>query len=438
MKRLMIRSLTICAIFLVLITACAAPQGADGVQEGSAAAEEAAQEQTDEGEGVNEDAQEEAVDLSGEKVEIILIGDLSGPGAFLTTPTIRGVQDAVKMLNQQGGVSGAELMLSTIDNGGLVEETVAAFQEVAADAALVMVVNRQDAEALLPMAADEEVPVLNLSDSVPLVEPEGENYIFSLAVPFEAQLEYFLDYLAEKWKQVRPAGAEDDIKLAVISWSDEYGQAALTQDTRAYAQGLDIEIVTEATFSPSMTEDLVDELLSAQRAGANVIYTNTWLHGPAVLLNDLHGIALADDFLVGGPVQSLDSVTYGFLRQPEFYNGFYAPFTMAWWSDEGNPAIRFALDAVDENQRGITAQTQGYLLGFAGADLARQVLAQTVKEVGMDRLSGETVYIALSTLEDYHVLDGLMTVDFTGGSRTLNAMQMRQVDGFMDFVVRSE
>ena len=63
---------------------------------------------------------------------------------------------------------------------------------------------------------------------------------------------------------------------------------------------------------------------------------------------------------------------------------------MAWWSDEITPPFRFALDSVDENQRGITAQTQGYLLGFAGADIARHVLAQTVKEVGLDRLSGET------------------------------------------------
>lgn len=436
MKRSAIPALIFTAIATVLMASCTSSPSAVESQEDAAESEEG---QTDEEGQVGEgEPDTETIDLSGEKVEIILIGDLSGPQAFLTTPTIRGVQDAVVALNQHGGVHGGELSLETIDNGGLVEETVAAFKEVAKGADLVMVVSREDTEALLQMAAEEEVPVLNLSDSVPLVEPEGENYVFSLAVPFELQFEYFLDFVAGQWEQVKPAGAEEELKLAYISWSDEYGQAALTPDSRSYAQDLGVEIVSEATFSPSMTEDLVAELLSAQRVGANVIYTNTWLHGPAVLLNDLHAIALSEDFIVGGPVQSLDAVTYGFLRRPEHYNGFYAPFSMTWWSDKDNPGIQFALDALESNQRGITEQTQGYLLGVAGADIARQVLSQTVKEVGLERLSGETVYIALSTLESYPVLDGLMTVDFTDGSRTLDAMQIRQVDGFMDFIVRSE
>jgi len=176
--------------------------------------------------------------------------------------------------------------------------------------------------------------------------------------------------------------------------------------------------------------------MDAQKAGANVIYTNTYLHGPAVLLNDLTMIGQAGDYIVAGPEIAMDSITYGYLRQPESFNGFYAPFMMQWWSDEDSPGIQFARQNLEEHQRAVTEETQGYLLGQVGADVARYVLAQTIQQVGLEHLSGETVFVALSTLSDYQALDGLMTVDFSKGSRELSTMHIRQVDGFMDFVVQ--
>jgi ABC-type branched-subunit amino acid transport system substrate-binding protein len=299
-----------------------------------------------------------------------------------------------------------------------------------------MVVCQQDAEALYELAAEEGMPVLDVSGSVPFVERlEGEDYTFSLGVPHPEQFVFFIDFLLANWEEVRPVGAGEEINIAYISWSDEFGQAGLVDVVRDYAEEKGVAIVLEAVYNPSSAEDTVNQLLDARKYNANVIYTNTYSHGPAIMLNDLRLIGLADEFIMAGPSQAMDSFTYGYLEMPDTFNGFYAPFAFNWWSDSGNPAIQQALMDWEANQRSVAEKAQGYLLGHAGVDIARAVIEGAVMEVGYAELSGDAVYQALSRLSDFQVMDGLMIVDFSGGQRTLPALQIRRVTDFMVFEV---
>ena len=65
--------------------------------------------------------------LAGETITLYHFGDLSGTLASITGPLIRGAEDAVKAVNDSGGIYGAKLQVKFSDTGGKVEEAVAAY-----------------------------------------------------------------------------------------------------------------------------------------------------------------------------------------------------------------------------------------------------------------------------------------------------------------------
>ena len=208
----------------------------------------------------------------------------------------------------------------------------------------------------------------------------------------------------------------------------------MTKASKAYAEKLGLEIVYEGTFIPSSTTDLTNQILEARKAEANVIYTNTYGHGPAILMNDLHRMGLGQEFIVAGPALAMDSSTYAYLEKPEFLDGFYAPFYSAWWSDEKNASIQIAKNTLQKNQRSIAEEKLNYLIMQGGVDILRHAIEQAILKVGFENLTGEDIYNALSEMGNYDVLTDMMTVDFSNGMRSLGQLQIRQVDGNMIFV----
>ncbi len=195
-------------------------------------------------------------------------------------------------------------------------------------------------------------------------------------------------------------------------------------------------IVHEETYELSPAADTTTALLNAQAAGANVIYTNTLAFGPAALLNDLNALGIRDQFLVGGNNWAMDVALYAFLADPSYAVGFYAPFPFAWWPENDNPAIQTAIELFQANERTPGEQNVGRLLIQGFMDVGIHAIEQAILEVGYANLTGEAVYNALTQVEGYNAMDGLVLVDFTDGRRSPNLLQMRVIQGGPDaFVV---
>jgi branched-chain amino acid transport system substrate-binding protein len=92
-----------------------------------------------------------------------------------------------------------------------------------------------------------------------------------------------------------------------------------------------VEIVAEEIIDLSPTADGTVAVLSAESAGANVLYTNTLTFGPATILNALAALGKQGQFLVGGNNWAMDVATFAFLSDPGLANGFIAPFPYQWW-----------------------------------------------------------------------------------------------------------
>ncbi|OIN95559.1 MAG: hypothetical protein AUJ21_02850 [Anaerolineae bacterium CG1_02_58_13] len=378
-------------------------------------------------------------DLTGETITIYHFGDLSGPYASITGPLIHGAEDAVKAVNEAGGIYGATLEIKFADDAGSVDEAVAAYDRFTGEDpnALVMITyGSGEAEALAQRFAEDKIVNITAGLSAQAFYGAGSGYTFGLGPIYPDQLAMTMKFLSENWATYKPASAGDEIKLAYLSWPTAFGQGGLTDESRAFLAGLGIEIVAEETYDVSPTADTTTAILNAQNAGANVIWTNTLAFGPAALLNDLNSLGLRDQFLVAGDNWTMDLATYAFLADPAYGVGLVAPFPYLWWTDADNAGVQYAQGLFDANARPSSEHNVGYLLLVAGVDMVVKSITRAIDTVGYENLTGEAVHNALVEMSPFDALDGVLKADFSGGSRSPHMSQIRMIQGGPDkFIV---
>lgn len=375
--------------------------------------------------------------LDGETITFYHFGDLSGPLAGITGPLINGFNDAVAAVNANGGIRGAQVEIQFSDTQSSVDEAVAAYDRYTSedDNALVMFTyGSGDGEALASRFVEDEIPNLAAGlSSVAFYGPDS-GYTFGYAPIYPDQFGLFMDYISANWDDVKPEGAGDDIVIAYISWPTAYGQGAYTDESLAYAESLGIEIVANENIDVSPTADTTTAILNAQAAGANVIYTNSLAFGPASILNGLGALGLRDQFLFGANNWAMDLSIYAFVSDPALVEGMISPFPYLFWNDEDNTGIQFAAEQFAANDRQPGERGVGYLLTFAGVDLAVRAIELAIDNVGFDNLTGADVQAALIELGPIDVLDGVMRVDYSNDNRSPHQAQIRQVQAG-DFVL---
>ncbi|MCA9971703.1 MAG: ABC transporter substrate-binding protein [Anaerolineales bacterium] len=376
--------------------------------------------------------------LEGETITFYHFGDLSGPYAAITGPLVFGMEDAVAAINENGGIRGAQIVVEFADTAGSVDEAVAAYERFtgADDNAMLMITyGSGEAEALASRFAEDKIVNLSAGLSALAFYGPESGYTFGLGPIYTDQFGMFIDFVTANWADIKPASAGDEIKLAYLSWPGAFGQGALTDETRAYAESKGVEIVAEETYDLAPTADTTAAILNAQAAGANVIWTNTLAFGPAALMNGLGALGLQQDFILGGCNWAMDVATYAFVSDPSLAVGLISPFPYLWWNDTDHPGIQYAQSLFTANERTAGAQNVGYLLLIAGVDMAVQAIETAIDEVGFDNLNGEAIYNALTTMGPIDPLDGLVRVDYSDGIRAPRMSQIRQIQGGPDAFV---
>jgi len=423
LKRIVWILITLMVASLMLLTACQPAEEEPVVEE--PAVEEPVVEETG------------PPDLSGETITIYHFGDLSGPYAAITVPLVHGAEDAIKAINEAGGIYGAELLVEFADTGGSVDEAVAAYDRFTAEGnPLVMITyGSGNVEALATRFVEDQIVNITAGLSAKGFYVDS-GYTFGLGPIYPDQFSLVMGFLAENWADYKPADAGDEIKLAYLSWPTAFGQGALTPETRAFMDANGIELVHEETYDVAPTADTTAAILNAQAAGANMIWTNSLAFGPAVLLNDLNSLGLRDQFVVASCNWGMDLALYAFLADPAYGVGLIAPTPYLWWTDADNTGIQYAEEIFAANERSAAEHNVGYLLLVAGMDLAKEAITLAIDTVGFENLTGEAVHDALVALGSYEALDGVFRSDYSGDSRSPHTAQIRMIQGGPDaFVV---
>jgi len=376
--------------------------------------------------------QENAVpDLAGETIILHLIGDTEPPFTSITSPMRTAAVDYVKYLNENGGLFGASVELRFADTGGSDEGAVTAYERFAnSDDPIWVIINYGGyEETLYDRVNEDRIPLLTFGLNPDLPNIDAGGYVYRLTPTYDEQFAFFMEYVLKNWEKIKPGGAVDEIKVAYISWDNQYGRSALTESSRAFAESLGIEIVLEEYIQMSDVSSTTSAIFNAEVAGATVIYTNTHDFGPAILLNDMNNLAVRDFFIVGGNNWAFDTGMMRNLFDPGYADGFYIPSWYAWWTDTENLGIQLAEDILEANNRTEADKVIGRLLIQGSLDLACHAIEQAIIKKGYQNINGVEIKKALDEISGYKVMNGLFTVDFSSGNRSPASLYIRQVQG---------
>lgn len=348
----------------------------------------------------------------------------------LNQSIVAGIEDGISYLNAQGSVFGAEIQLihTSIDpqTDDLLEQVLAAI-----DAAepLVLFMAAPIDEALYYELSQEDLPILYFGFGSPLsglTAQVGEN-IFWLVPPPDEQFAFFLSEVWNNWNRLRPSGNVNEVRVGYLDMDQDFPEFQSNPGMDAFLRQNNFEILVRASISSSSTASITNFLVDSISAGITVLYANTFSPGTAVLINDLNTLAVSEFFVAGGGTWSIDSGSKDFFLDGVTMGDYLIVLPTAWWSDEENPAIQLAHSIRAESRRNETYLDAGYLLALGAVDLGAETLRAAIDRVGSANVSGEDVLEQMAVVEDYAVLGGLYTLDFTAGNRSPNFLRLWQV-----------
>lgn len=372
-------------------------------------------------------------DLTGESFRVVQFGNMTRRGSEFVLPAIRGVEDFVEFVNDEGGIFGAIIELETLDSFGDTSHVELAIRNWQASERPTFLIlhDVEIANELQDVLRQLQIPTLTSFVS----EVDEDDYLIGVLPAPEIELLHLMGYLVENWEGVRPSNSVGGPALAVLYWPDFYGTSALTECARRALPRTGAPLVYEAEINASYAEDVMDQLRAARRAGANVIYVQGFAFGPAVVLDDLYWLGMQEEMLVAGPSAALDNNVYGYLTRPEYFDGFYAATSLAWWSDEGNSGIILAEELFKVNDRTPADRVQARLMGHAMVDLIRQSITEAVGVYPVSEFSGGALQGVVRELGLVNLVDGLLLLGFDGAEEVGHYLRIRQVSGLSEFTL---
>jgi hypothetical protein len=202
----------------------------------------------------------EAPDLSGETITIFQIADPADEYVF---SLLTAAQDMATAINESGGVFGAELRLELRESALDAESTIAAYEEIKETDPVLIVVYEPGQQAVLDgLAAEDRIPIFGAGPDAQALYGMDDGYVFTLAPLYADQFGRFLDFVVSNWSEIKPPQAEDFVRVAYLGWDTPLGQAGYSPEIIAYAEELEVEIVTTELYPYSPVIDAQERMLS--------------------------------------------------------------------------------------------------------------------------------------------------------------------------------
>ncbi len=381
-------------------------------------------------------------DLTGRTYTYYSQAGLTGAlSTILGTSFVNALNDAIKDINDSGGICGAQVELDLVDTQYEAEQEIATYQirrELDPKPFSIATYGSAASIALHEMVIEDKITnfAAGLEASSFYVPRNG--YTVGVAPIYSDQFAGFLKWLSENWADVKPEGAGDDIVVGVVGWEGPFGAGATTPEALAYAESIGVTVLPLETFPISAEADVVAPLQSLAVQGANVIYVQSLGFGAAQVIGTLHALNMWDTVLTGGCVWAINQDVLNVLGEsaPAMI-GFYGVFPWNWYTDTDIPGVQqvnaaFEAGGYPESDRGVS-----YLTSYAGVFAWAEIIKHAVSMYGADNLNNETFFEAFQDMGTVTAL-GVFTFDVRGETRSPREAQIRQtqmVGDDIDFVV---
>jgi len=324
---------------------------------------------------------------SAETIKVGGIWDLTGVTADVGKPFAEGVQDAIAMINEKGGINGKKIELLNVDYAYKIPQANAAYKKFVEQDKVVMINGwgTGDTEALKDTISKDKIPYFSASFSGHLTDPTKTPYNFFVGASYSDQIRGFLQHVKNNWKDKSRAP-----KVAFIYPNHGFGKAPI-EAGRQYAKELGIELVHEEII-PASFQDVTSNLLNMQKKAPDYAYVQTTVSWCAVLLKDAKKLGIKTIFFLGN---------YGMTEQlpllaKEAAEGVYGMATHAAYGEN----VKGMKQVLDWNKKHPakeardTCYVRGWAYGLTWAEGLK--IADKNKQ-----LTGEGVKKALETLKGF-------------------------------------
>ena len=190
------------------------------------------------------------VAAAGEPYVIGAIVSESGPGATLGRPEADSIQLAVDEINKAGGIAGRQIKLTILDDQSDATTAVNDFRQLLDQHPLTILGTAltPTTMALVPLAEQAQVPLINFASSVSTVVPvEAHKWVFKIPINDTEVAKSLQTYLKK----------HGQTKVSFIYRNDNYGQTGL-QHFKDVGQPAGFDVVSadeiEATASDATTQ----------------------------------------------------------------------------------------------------------------------------------------------------------------------------------------
>lgn len=170
----------------------------------------------------------QAPGVSGSEIKIGSCSALDGPARQLGLETVLGATAYFDYINDQGGVNGKKLRVTSHDDGYDPEKAAACFSQLKKDGifSAAFFVGTPTAAKYVPLAEADKIPLVGLFSGAPFLTQPVKHYVFSVRASYNDETRELVDGL---WK----AGVH---KIGVIYQDDAFGNIVLEGVKQALAK----------------------------------------------------------------------------------------------------------------------------------------------------------------------------------------------------------
>ena len=321
------------------------------------------------------------------EIHVAYLPWVTGPAAEYN-PITWGFLDYFHDVNDRGGINGAKVMVHWVDTAYDTAKVVAGYSRFTKEFPVVAVCVAPTGGhlALMPRYEEDKIPGIGTGGTAVEVWPV-KPWVFGFLPTYGDLARALMKYALEQWKGPEPP------KVGIAYSPNPYGESCI-KPLEKYGEEKGYTVVTKQEL-PFGALDATSQALALKKAGANVVFIQSSMASNGVLCRDMERQGLKPKMMLSSP-QSIDAAIHGIAKGAD--EGLIAAsWFLVWPQDLDNPAVKYWRDkAVEYNSGGIKSaddpyNSMWYFLGVQWATIPHAGIAEAVKKVGVEKLTGEAV-----------------------------------------------
>ena len=228
--------------------------------------------------------------------------DFTGPTSSVGKPYGMGFIDAIKYINENGGIKGKKIKVDTVDYSYKAPRAVATYKRFKSRLKIIAVIGwgTADTEALMETVARDKIPFYSGSYAGQLTDPTGQApnsfkaapYNFFYGPSYSDACRGLLTWALKDWKEKNQSARP---KFVHMGDNHPYPNAP-KQACQEYAQELGFEVlsVINYTLTPG---DFTAQCLTLKQLGANYAYLANSSNSTTSILKSCNVVGVETQFL---------------------------------------------------------------------------------------------------------------------------------------------